>query len=66
MSQRHAEWRARAAECHQAALAAMQRAGSITDNAMKAEFLKIATELLKLADDIETFIGGIGEDPIPE
>lgn len=44
----------------------MQRAGSITDNAMKAEFLKIATELLKLADDIETFIGGIGEDPIPE
>ncbi len=64
MSKQHAEWKARAAECHEAALAAMQRASSLTDKSIKAEFLKTATELLKLADDIEKFISVIGEDPV--
>jgi len=64
MSKQQSEWKVRAAECHEAALTAMQRANTVTDNQLKAEFLKIATELLKLADDIENFIAGSGEDPL--
>lgn len=64
MSQKHAEWAARAAECHEAALAAMERASRVSNQETKAEFLKIATELLKLAEDIEKFIDVIGDEPI--
>ena len=63
MSEKHAEWKARAAECHEAALSAMQRAGTITDKQVKAEFLRLATELLKLAHDIDRLIGAI-EGPL--
>jgi hypothetical protein len=65
MSEKHAEWKARAAECHQSALSAMQRAGNMTDREMKAEYLRLATELLKLADDIEKFLADAGEEPVP-
>lgn len=65
MSKQHAEWKVRAAECHQAALTAMARATNATDKKTRAEFLQMATELLKLADDIERFIGVTGEGAIP-
>lgn len=65
MSKQHAEWKVRAAECHEAALSAMRRATNATDKKTKAEFLQMATELLKLADDIERFIAISGEGPIP-
>lgn len=43
----------------------MRRATNATDKKTKAEFLQMATELLKLADDIERFIAISGEGPIP-
>jgi hypothetical protein len=64
MSKQDAEWKARAAECHRAALTAMERATNITDTKMKAEFLQMATELLKLAEVIDGFIARTGEDAI--
>lgn len=43
----------------------MRRATNATDRQTKAEFLQMATELLKLADDIERFIAVTAEGPIP-
>jgi hypothetical protein len=53
MSEQHAEWKARAAECRQAALTAMEHATNVTEKNAKAEFLQVATEMLKLADAID-------------
>jgi hypothetical protein len=66
MPNKHAEWQTRAAECHEAARAAMQRANDSTNAQTKAEFLKLATELLKLAEDIERFVDTLSAQPLPD
>jgi hypothetical protein len=43
MSERHAEWKSRAAECRRAARAAMEAAAASADERTKAEFRRLAS-----------------------
>lgn len=53
MSQRQADWKARAARYREMARTAMGDADTAPTEELKAEGLRIATELLRLADEID-------------
>lgn len=53
MHQQFAEWKAHAAECQHAAQAAINASIHDCFEETKVEFLLIATEFLKLADEID-------------
>lgn len=56
MSEGQAEWKACATQCRQAAQVTMEASAEVTGKEVKAEFLRIATEWLKLADEIENHL----------
>lgn len=56
MSEGQAEWSAPAAKCRQAAQVTMEASAEVTGKEVKAEFLRIATEWQKLADEIENHL----------
>jgi hypothetical protein len=58
MYQQCAEWKARAAECQQAAQVALDAAVNDSFEDTKVEFLLVATELLKLSDEIDKQLAG--------
>lgn len=53
MSERHADWSARAAECREAAQMTIEASAEADGEETKGEFLKVATEWLRLADETE-------------
>ncbi len=53
MFEEHADWSARAAECRQAAQLTMEASAGAVGEEAKAEFLRVATEWLRLADAID-------------
>jgi hypothetical protein len=53
-----AKWRARAAECQRAAEGAIEASVNEASEETKIEFLLVATELLRLADQIDKQLAG--------